>query len=526
MMVFPKSDFKFLRDFLWVFWIAIVPFHPGASFAAQDNLFESVVEKAKILAASDYQEAPPLDNALQELNYDQYRAITPGKESVLWADKQDCRFRLQFFHSGYLFKRAVKMNLVDPETLATRPASFDPAHFDYSKLVLDPPKDIGKVGAYAGFRITHPLHDNPENFDEIGSFLGSSYFRLLGRDQRYGISARGLALNVAHHKAPEEFPEFVEYWIVEPRPGDETLTFYALLDSKSVAGAYRFEIYPGTSTDARIEVALFFRNPVESIGMAPLTSMFWYGENSAEKRFHDWRPEVHDSDGLIFRSWNDETVWRPLFNSPGRIRFSFFNTPDVKGFGLMQRDRDFRNYQDLQNPYHLTPTAWIEPHGKWGEGAVRLVELPTTSEVLDNIVSFFEPRDPPRGGHLSPFRYGYTLSMKKNDEDSISPERVEATRVGVDVRYPDTRRFVLDFNGPNLKQIPADGSVYAEISSGNNGFVNENQCFKNVITGGWRVEFKLDTDDDNSDPVELRCLLRDPKTNQILSETWSYQWNP
>ncbi len=485
--------------------------------------YEFISQKARVLSEKVYEAPPRLPKVLAGLTYDQYRAIHPAPDAALWKTEK-LPFRVEFLHPGYLFKRQVKMNLISPADGTSVPVAFNANQFDYSTLVLEEDFSPAAITGFAGFRIQHPLHGVPENFDEIGSFVGASYFRLLGVDQRYGISARGLALNVTHHKAPEEFPDFVEYWFIEPKPDATELEFYALLDSPSVTGAYHFKIKPGISTDADITATLYFRNEVKSLGLAPLTSMFWYGENSAERRFQDWRPEVHDSDGLLFTTWNDETVWRPLVNGEG-IRFTHFNAPDVQGFGLMQRDRDFHHYEDLSNPYHQTPTAWIAPKAKWGEGAVRLIELPTVNEAVDNIVAFYEPRDMPAPGG-APLKYAYTLSMKKDDETALSPNRVVATRVGVDVAYEDTRRFVIDFDGPGLNELPADAPVFAEINASANGFINENQCFKNVMTGGWRVEFKLDTDDDNTESVELRCFLKSSTDNQILSETWSYQWNP
>lgn len=484
--------------------------------------FSNVEAKARALAEEPHENPAPLPNVLRSLNYDQYRAIETSDEGVLWEDR-DRPFRIELLHAGYLFDRPVKMNVVSGDAGSVETIPFDRKWFDYSRLVVHEEFDDDAVDGFAGFRIRHPLNGGPSDFDEIGSFIGASYFRLLGRDQSYGLSARGLAINTVHPSAQEEFPDFVEFWIVEPEPDATSLRIYALLDSPSVAGAFQFTIRPGLSTDVDIEVALFFRRENPSIGLAPLTSMHWFGENHKERPFMDWRPEVHDSDGLLFRTWNDEVVWRPLYNHHA-IRYAWFNAPDVKGFGLFQRDREFRSYQDLSNPYWLTPTGWVEPRGKWGEGAVRLIELPTNNEAMDNVVAFFEPKELPGAG--DELRYAYTLSWKMHDEVALSRNRAIATRLGEIGAFPDTRRFVVDFVGPELEALPADAPVFAEITSSENGYVTENQCFKNVKTGGWRVEFKLDTDDDNQAPVELRCFLKHPETGERLSETWSYQWSP
>lgn len=505
---------------------SLLLFAPECQQAAEDQpfSFEVLEEKARSLSSNAFVPFNSVPAALTGLNYDQYRAIRPSGRSALDASANALApFRIEFMHPGYLFPVPVKINFLDPEDRTVEPYPFDPELFDYENLVLEEGFDPERIRGYAGFRIQHPLYENPNNFDEIGSFVGSSYFRLLGREQRYGLSARGLALNVAHHETAEEFPVFTEYWIVKPRAGDEALEIYALLESPSVTGAYHFIITPGESTRAFVRVSLAFRKDIHSLGIAPLTSMYWFGENCIERKAGDWRPEVHDSDGLLFHTWNDERVWRPLCNQ-GHIRYTFFNAPDVKGFGLLQRDRDFQHYQDLSNPYHQTPSAWVEPGENWGEGAVRLIELPTGVEGEDNIVAFYEPKEKATAG--STLKYSYTLSMMLEEEKQLSPDHVEQTRVGVIHAFPDTRRFVVNFNGPNLSKLSADAPVWAEITSSTNGYITENQCFKNVFTGGWRVEFKLDTDDSNTEPVELRCTLKSTPDNRTLSETWSYQWSP
>lgn len=485
--------------------------------------FAELEAKAEALAAVPYSAPPVLPKVLTDLNYDSYRAIERSPDGTLFDNEtKNSPFVIEFFHPGYLHDKPVQINFVDPVTRQARPFPFSRKYFDYSKLNLDAPLEENSVPGFAGFKIAHPLNEGPANYNEIGSFLGSSYFRLLGMDQRYGLSARGLAINTSHPDQPEEFPAFLEYWIVEPREGDTFLEVFALLDSPSVAGAYRFEIEPGVSTDARIEVSLFFRKKNASIGLAPLTSMFWYGENHSQHPFADWRPEVHDSDGLLLKTRDGETIWRPLYNHHA-LRHTNYEAPDVRGFGLLQRDRDFEHYQDLSNPYSLTPSAWVEPRGDWGAGNVRLVEIASDSEVMDNIVSFFEPEEIPGPGN--PLKYSYTLSWKMLDEEQLSPNRVVATRIGEILQFPGTWRFVVDFEGPALERLASNVPVFAEITSSANGYITGNRCFKNEQTGGWRVHFTLDAEKNDVHPVELRCRLKLTDPEKILSETWSYQWS-
>ncbi|MFC7338933.1 glucan biosynthesis protein [Haloferula chungangensis] len=495
----------------------------GSAFAFQ---FDDVESLARDLAQKPYrgkEDGATLPKSLELMNYDQYRAIKNRPEGRLWQE-EGLPFRLELLHSGYLFKRPVKLHEVSGENGEVSEIGFDPQRYDYADLIVDDdPKSWSSLTGYAGFRIQHPLNGGSEQWDEIGSFVGASYFRVLGQDQRYGLSARGLAINVANSGTLEEFPDFIAYWLVKPKPGDRGLTIYALLEGPSVTGAYEFQIVPGVSTEVDVRVSLFFRNQVASLGMAPLTSMFLYGENSRERPFRDWRPEVHDSDGLLVATRTGELVWRPLLNME-QIRFSAFEVENPRGFGLMQRDRNFTHYQDLDNPYHLTPSYWVECQGDWGKGKVRLIELPTPYETYDNIVAFFEPDEMPEAGEALSF--SYVLKSTMHLEEGLSPERVVATRVGVDPIYGDTRRFVVDFDGPTLRSMDKTSAVYAVIDSGPNGYITENRCFKNEQTGGWRVAFKLDTDDHNQDPVELRCFLKLQPEGQTLTETWSYQWLP
>ena len=486
-----------------------------------------VEARAKELASVPYAQ-PPSDEALpaplSDLTYDQYRAITNLPEGRLWQE-DGSPFRLELFHPGYLFKRPVVMNEISSDGLEVRRIGFDPERYDYGSLVLEEEVDWKSLSGYAGFRIQHPLNGGPEQWDEIGSIVGASYFRILGQDQRYGISARALALNVANPEALEEFPDFIEHWLVKPKPGDRDLKFFSLLDSPSVTGAFSFRLVPGVSTEMDVSATLYFRKEVKSLGLAPLTSMFLFGENSHERCFRDWRPEVHDSDGLLVAVENGELIWRPLVNQ-SIIRYSAFYVDEPRGFGLMQRDREFRNYQDLDNPYQSTPSYWVETRDGWGPGSVRLVEIPTKYESFDNVVSFFEPATAPPVDPEKPLRYSYVLKSKLHLEGTLSPERVIGTRVGVDPTFGDTRRFTIDFEGPTLEGLDRHSEVFAEITSSSNGFVTENRCFKNEHTGGWRVAFKLDTDDHNREPVELRCFLKLQPEGRTLTETWSYLWHP
>jgi glucans biosynthesis protein len=462
----------------------------------------------------------------RNLDYDKYREIEFRHDRALWLS-EGLPFRVEFFHPGYLYEEPIHVN--EFTLTHVQPIRFVPDFFDYRSLKIA--KQIPADTGYAGFRLMYPVND-AGRWDELGAFLGASYFRLLGKGQRYGQSARGLALDSGEGDRPEEFPIFTDWWLGKPHRDDEALRLYAILDSVSCVGAYSFLLRPGDNTVADIEAVLYFRDetgikavdserkPLKTLGLAPLTSMFWFGK-SCERRFPDYRPEVHDSDGLLIRQENGEIVWRPL-NNATVMRHQAFSSPNVRGFGLMQRERDFAQYQDIFNPYHQVPSVWVEPRGRWGEGQVHLVELSTHYEGLDNIVAFWNPVQKPKP--FEPYRFSYTLIWSLDVDTRVSPNQAVSTRVGVHPRDAKARQFVIDFNGPRLQALADNAPPTSVVSCSANGKITENQVFRVPQSRVWRVILKLEPAADNRDPIDLRCNLQRGSDN--LSETWTYHWSP
>jgi glucans biosynthesis protein len=350
------------------------------------------------------------------------------------------------------------------------------------------------------------------------SFVGASYFRALCLKTVYGLSARGLAINTAEPEG-EEFPVFEEFWIERPIAGAKHFVIYALMDSMSVAGAYRFVVTPGADTVMQVRAAVYCRKNPKVLGLAPLTSMFWHGENSGTTH-GDFRPEVHDSDGLMVFNGASEWLWRPLSN-PKATRVSAFSDDNPRGFGLIQRDRKFESYQDLEAHYHLRPSAWVEPVGNWGRGSVRLAELSAPDETNDNIVAFWVPERLPPAGEAIEFEYKLHWFS-----DQIRPPAgfVASTRSGHSQTHePELRRFVIDFDGPYLRQQKADPAIEPEVSVGDGAKLAYKTLQKNPYNGTWRLGFGIKPDASGR-PVELRCFLK--KTPHVLTETWTYLWNP
>jgi periplasmic glucans biosynthesis protein len=463
----------------------------------------------------------------ENLTYDKYRQIEFRPDRALWAG-DNLPFRVEFFHPGYIYHEPVKVNEFTP--MHTQPIRFVQDFFDYHTLNIA--KAIPADTGYAGFRVLNQLNLSGQ-WDELGSFLGASYFRLLGKDQRYGESARGLALDSGEGDRPEEFPIFTDWWLGKPADGDNSLHLFAILDSVSCCGAYEFLIRPGETTTTSVKAVLYFRTPdkiaavdknrkpIKTIGLAPLTSMFWIGKNT-ERKFDDYRTEVHDSDGLLVHMANGEVFWRPLDNPPV-MRHQIFNAPGIRGFGLLQRERNFSAYQDTFNLYHQEPSVWVEPDGNWGDGDLHLLQLSTDYEGLDNIVAFWDPRKKPVP--LEPFRFGYTLYWEGGAADlKRSENRVVSTRVGLDAQFKGARQFVIDFDGPIFDQIPEDKPPVAIANCSGDATIVDNFVTRNTFLGTWRVVLKLLPKPGSHEPVDLRCTLQ--QGTNVIGETWTYQWSP
>jgi periplasmic glucans biosynthesis protein len=474
--------------------------------------FADVHRRAEMLANLPFQaNDKALPDFLRNLDYDQYRDIRFRAEHSLWRDA-GLPFELQFAPLGALFLQPVTINIVEEGEV--KRVEYSNALFDYGKneVPADLPHDLG----FAGFKVLYPLHAD-SHYDEVAVFLGASYFRAVGQNQNYGISVRGLAVDTGLPK-PEEFPWFREFWIERPSRDATDLTVYALLDSQSLTGAYRFVIKPGTSTQIEVKASLFMRGTVQKIGMAPLTSMFYHGALN-ERFFDDFRPQVHDSEGLLMHNGSGEWIWRPLSN-PTRLRISAFQDNNPRGFGLVQRDRNFFNYQDLEANYHIRPSVWVEPLGDWDQGSVHLIEIPTTAERYDNIAVFWTPRQPVEPGRQLEFNYRLHFFL---DQPSLSPAgRVLSSRVGAGgAGDPDSsrRRFVIDFGGEALATLADDAPVQGVIKA-STGQIENVVVQKNRHANGWRLSFEFLPEANNLS--ELRGFLK--LDNKFITETWSYQW--
>jgi glucans biosynthesis protein len=487
---------------------------PPSRAAAAGFSLDQVKELARYLATQPYDAGGgDLPAELKSLSYDKFRRINFRADHAIWRDAG--LFRIELFHRGFYYDRKVTINLVEDGRV--RELGYSPDLFDFRGLTFSTP--FPPTLGFAGFRVHFPLN-RPDYYDEFAVFLGASYFRLVGRGQQYGLSARGLAIDTG---APdgEEFPVFRQFWLVRPAADAQRLEVLALLDSKSTTGAYRISLLPGTVTQARVEAVLYPRRDIGKLGIAPLTSMYLHGK-PLNRPFADLRPEVHDSDGLMLRGVTDERLWRPLTN-PHALRISDFVDGNIKGFGLLQRDLDFASYEDPESRYDTRPSIWVVPEGEWGAGMVELVEIPTDEEINDNIVAYWVPKPAIKANE--PCRYAYWLGAYL-DTTTLSPGgRTIATRIGpakpVDAAKEDAlspRLVWVDFGGGEIPMMQPEQRVEVKATASTGSITNiVGQKLGNTA---WRAAFVF-TPDGRKD-AELRCFLA--LRGLPLTETWTYRW--
>lgn len=453
--------------------------------------FASVEDQARRLASEPYRDAPSVQGEMRKLGYDAYRALRAKPNSALWRDTNGL-FRVEFFPAGFIYEKPVSIGIVENGNVT--PVIAGSGQFDFSDTGLkEPPKDV----ELAGFKVTHPLN-RPDKFDEVISFLGASYFRPIGRGQGYGSSGRGLAVDTATSR-PEEFPTFRSFWLVKPADDSTELTVWALLDSPAAAGAFAFVIRPGARTIVETKAVLFIRHEVSVLGIAPLTSMFFTGKTSPPR--DDYRPEVHDADGLFIVTSKGERIWRPLAN-PSALSISSFVDTNPRGFGLLQRERAFAQYQDTGARLEARPSLWVEPQGDWGDGEVRLIEIPTQAETNDNIAAFWVSRWPAKKG--TRLEYSYRVSALA-DEAALSPlARVVATRTAAIPNNNKARRLAVEFAGGDLATLRPEQPVEADV------FLASGKLLRTFVEAlpsenSWRVF--IDFEPEGKKPVDMRAVL-------------------
>ena len=523
--------------------------------------FADVQELAHQSAALPYR-APPdrLPPQLKKLTPEQDAGFFWNDTYRLWR-KRGLPFQADFYPLSAVSSRPITINTVDRH--GASPLAYSSSFFHVNVPINPPPPaDLGYGGFYMRYPHMAPKSDPALPLDGFFSVMGASYFRVLARDQVYGLSARALAINsIVENK--EEFPQWTEWWLDQPTPNATAMDLDALLDSPSVSGAYQFILHPGSQTSVDVHATLFFRKAVPNLGLAPFSSMYLYGENAKNHFGNGSHPEIHDSDGLLMNTGKGDWVWRPLEQWPFRQTYNFADE-NPHGFGLLQRDRNFEHYQDLQLNYNLRPSAWVTPHGNWGKGALQLIQLVTNNTNTDNVVLFWHPDQSPQAGDR--LDLSYTIDFYMNDANR--PPLAYATQTLVNDPAPPPPlapgaesiqgppaptakpalvkgkkkvpvappapapsplpsttpvQFLVDFAGGGIENVAPDHKPDLDLSCSPGTIVRESGVQKNDYDKSWRATFTIIPAKVNV-PVELRLTLRD--NGRPLSETWTYTWHP
>lgn len=473
---------------------------------------EDVINRARKLAEQPYEAPKSIPDFMREISYDEFRQIRFNPDKMLWSESH-ARFQVMLVSAGRTYSQPVRMNIVDSAGIHRLPFRKDLFNYGNEELEKRVPADLG----YAGFKLTYPIN-KPDVQDQFLVFAGASYFRGVGAGDHFGLSARGLAVDTGLLSG-EEFPNFREFWLLRPSPNARSMKVYGLLDSKRITGAYEFIIHPGKPTRIDVNCVLFTRDSIKLLGIAPLTSMFFHGENTHRPR-GNWRPEVHDSDGLLIHNGTGEWLWRPLLD-PIKLQTHSFTTQDVQGFGLFQRDGNFLAYQDSEARYEQRPDAWVEAQGDWGDGRVVLVEIPTQDETNDNIVAFWAPPEETAGKRQ--FEFSYRLSLGRSVKLPGLPGHVVNTFVGRgDVlgggNVKGAYRIIADFKGGPLEKLSPRAPVIAKVTGLLDSKVLEQYVEYVEQSNVWRLSILAKPA--NGRPLELRGFLQ--TEDNTLTETWTY----
>lgn len=486
---------------------------PTSTVAMAEFTFQNVIDQAKVLAAKPYEAPPSIPKFMQDISFNQYQNIRFNPDKSLWHESKS-QFQVMFVSPGLFYTHPVAVNVIDGQDV--HPVAYRKDYFTFTDPALEKlvPPDLG----FAGFKLTYPF-TKPDVQNQFLVFAGASYFRAVGKENAWGASARGIAVNTGLPSG-EEFPSFVSYWLVRPLPGDSTMIFYGLLDGKSLSGAYKFTVTPGNTTELKVEAVLFPRRSIDLLGIAPLTSMFFYGDNTGRPA-GEWRRQVHDSNGLLIHDGaSGEWLWRSLINPPALL-MDYFQTENVRGFGLMQRDIQYSDYEDLGARYEQRPSAWVEPSSNWGKGHVVLVQLPSPDETNDNMVAFWTPAG--KVSKTTPIHLNYTVSFGGPDIANEPLGKAISTFVGNGNligggNVAGSYRVIIDFDGGPLDQLLPHAAVVGSVTAQEGTEMIEQFVEYNEPLHAWRLSILAKPAKDK--PLALRAYLSEG--DKTLTETWTY----
>ncbi len=466
----------------------------------------AVVDLARDLAKKPYSApASDLPAPFTKLSYEQYVAIRAKPGSAVWAG-DNVGFAIEPLHRGFLFSAPMAINVV--ENGQARRLVYDRSHFQFGGLTV--PASIPDIG-FSGFRILQP--EGVDGFHEVSIFQGASFFRAIARGQNFGVTARALSIRTADPKG-EEFPMIREVWIERPTLATNALVLHALVDSESMTGAYRFTLRPGDITIMDTECTLFTRVAVDGLGLGTMAAMSFFGPIDRHGT-DDLREGVYEIGGLQVLNGNGEWLWRPVANR-NTLQLSSFIDVNPRGFGVLQRERRFSQFQDDDQHWELRPSLWIEPLNDWGEGSVVLVEIPSDAEINDNVVCFWRPKAPLQPNTEAAFAYRQSWCWAPLQRPTLPV--VTDTRVGRG-SSSKRKRFLVEFTSETFAD-PQRTTDLAPALSSSTGAISGLRTFVSKDNKTVRVLFELDPASETL--AELRLVLE--QGGKPASETWLYRW--
>jgi periplasmic glucans biosynthesis protein len=465
-----------------------------------------VTDAARALAKQPFKPiSTDLPAPFRNLTYEQYVAVQGKPGTALWIN-ETLGFALEPLHRGFIFSSPVEINIVAQGQ--ARPVIYDPALYDFGKLAVR--GQIGDIG-FSGFRVLTP--QDGKGFAEIATFQGASFFRAVAQGQNPGTMARALSIKTADPRG-EEFPMIRTFWIERPTLADDMLVIHALIDSESVSGAYRFTLRPGEATIIDTECTLFPRVGVDNFGLATMSATV-LSEAIDHRRPDDVRLALAEIGGVQMSTGNNEWIWRPASNRE-TLQISTFVDEHPRGFGFLQRNREFDYYEDDEQHWELRPSLWIEPIGDWGAGGLQLIEIPSDSEANDNIIAYWRPRQPLVAGNETSFAYRQFWCWYPPEQPALAIVTDTRSGHGSSGRQ---RRFLVEFTGDFLGD-PQQSQAVKPVLTATPGTITSIRQFPVPNTKVYRVLFEFDPG--NAVSSEMRLVLE--ADSKPVSETWLYRW--
>ncbi|KNY20406.1 glucan biosynthesis protein D [Methylobacterium sp. ARG-1] len=479
---------------------------PGAGAPFEANTLADI---ARARAAAPYA-APRTDDVpavLKGLSRDAYEAIHPVPGRAVWAGR-DFGYEIEPLLRGSIFDTPVSLFTV--ENGRVQPLAYDKDSLIAANIALP---ELTADTAFSGFRLRARFSDGGD-VSNFALFQGASFFRLVAEGQDFGINARALALRPADSRG-EEFPLFRALFIEAPAPG-QPIVVHALVESESATAAFKLTLTPGREASvAGIDGTVFARAELDHIGLGGMQGSYLFGPLDRQK-VDDLRAAAFSVEGLSIRNGYGEPIWRPVHN-PEALQVSAFLDRGPKGFGLMQRARAYDDFEDDRRHWEQRPSLWIEPQDDWSEGAVTLLEIPSDSELNENVFAYWRPKAKlTKGGEM---RFLCRQHWSKGWPDPLPPElaRVKDSRCGRG--STGTRRlFAVDFQGDGLAR-PEEIEVALSASAGT---ITRQDRFHYPERRTLRVLFELDPGSERAS--ELRLGLR--RGQDRASETWLFRWTP